>query len=102
MFRSPVLRSRLNLLLAVSLLVLGWFQLQHELTAHLEHPDPGCLVCVYTGHLGDGAAPATRLLLAIAIALLLFLTPAYSAPTLIQPFRHALSQRGPPAHSSLN
>jgi len=100
-FHSQTLRLRLSLLLAASLLLLGWFQLHHELTAHLEHPDSGCVVCVFTGHLGDGATASNHSLHAVNLPYRLDTAPGYTAPTLAQPFRLALSQRGPPAHSSL-
>jgi hypothetical protein len=100
-FHSQTLRLRLSLLLAASLLLLGWFQLHHELTAHLEHPDTGCVVCVFTGHLGDGATASIPVLHTAHFPYRLAAAPGYTAPVLTQPFRLALSQRGPPAHSSL-
>jgi hypothetical protein len=100
-FHSQTLRLRLSLLLAASLLLLGWFQLHHELTAHLEHPDTGCLVCVFTGHIGDGVTSSVLALQSVHFPCPLDIAPGYTAPTLAQPFRLALSQRGPPAHSSL-
>jgi hypothetical protein len=101
MFRSQKSRLRFHLLLAASLLLLGWFQLNHELTAHLEHPNEGCLICVFTGHLGDGATASAFTLHAVNLPYRLDLAPCYVAPTLEQPFRLALSQRGPPHDSSL-
>ncbi len=100
-FRSPTTRSRFHLLLAASLLLLGWFQLNHELTAHLEHPNEGCVICVFTGHLGDGATASVIKLQAVHLPFRLAIAPCYVAPTLEQPFRLALSQRGPPLDSSL-
>ena len=100
-FRSHTLRFRIPLLLAASLLLLGWFQLNHELTAHLGHPDGGCVICVFTGHLGDGATSSDFTLPAFNFPFRLAIAPRYTAPTLAQPFRHALSQRGPPLDSSL-
>lgn len=97
--RSQHPHFRVSLLLAVSLLFLGWFQLHHELTAHLWHPDTGCVICVFTGHLGNGATPAPLSLQAIPFPYLQGSAPAYTAPALTQPFRLALSQRGPPQHT---
>lgn len=101
MFRSQTSRFRFHLLLAASLLLLGWFQLNHELTAHLEHPDEGCVICVFTGHLGDGATASVVTLSAYHFPFRLVIAPGHIAPTLEQPFRLALSQRGPPHDSSL-
>jgi hypothetical protein len=100
-FHSHTLRLRLSLLLAACLLFLGWFQLHHELTAHLEHPDNGCVVCVFTGHLGDGATASGLTLHAVHIPFRLDVVPGYTAPSLVHPFLHAFSQRGPPLDSSL-
>jgi len=100
-FRSRTTRFRYNLLLAASLLLLGWFHLNHDLTAHLEHPDDGCVICVFTGHLGDGATATTFTLHVVHLPYRLEIAPCYTAPTLAQPFLHALSQRGPPLDSSL-
>jgi len=101
-FRSHTFRSRVNLLLAASLLLLGWFQLNHELTAHLEHPSEGCVICIFTGHLGDGATASVFALHAVHFPFRLDIAPCYVAPTLEQPFRLALSERGPPSLSRLS
>jgi len=100
-FRSHMLRYRIDLVLAASLLLLGWFHLHHELTAHLAHPDESCMVCVFTGHLGDGAVPSMPATPAVGLTFRLDITPRYVAPALEQPFRVALSERGPPSLSSL-
>jgi hypothetical protein len=93
------LRRPLHLLLAASLLLLGWFQLHHELTAHLEHHDGSCEICVFTGHLGDSAI-STPVLPSISDHPIRYdLVSCYVAPTLSLLFRTVLSQRGPPAHS---
>jgi hypothetical protein len=94
--QSQRLRFRVSLLLALSLLFLGWFQLHHELTAHLGHPDSGCVICVFTGHLGDGAMPAVLSLQAVHFPYPLHQVTGYTAPAISQPFRLSLSQRGPP------
>jgi len=97
--QSPRLRFRISLLLALSLLFLGWFHLHHELTAHLMHPDSGCVICVFTGHLSNGATPAALSLQSGPFPYLLESIPDHPAPALIHPFHFALSQRGPPHHT---
>lgn len=86
----------LHLLLAASLLLLGWFQLHHELTAHLDDDGQACQVCLFAGHLGHGVtakptAPGT----AVHAIRCLAAVP-YTPPFLALRFRTALSQRGPP------
>jgi len=96
-FSSHTLRSRIHLYLAASLLLLGWFQLNHDLTAHLAHPDGGCVICVFTGHLGDGATASVFTLHAVHYPFRPDIAGCYVAPTLEQPFRLAISERGPPS-----
>jgi len=88
-------RRSLHLVLVLSLLLLSWFQLQHELKAHAGQPDQGCEICVFTGHLGHGA-PATIATPGPVHIPFHFELARYDAPTLEQRFRHVQSERGPP------
>lgn len=92
------MRRSLHLVLALSLLLLSWFQLQHELTAHVHNAGHGCEICIFTGHLADGA-PVTTAVPAVVHLPFHFEANHYDAPTLAQPFRLAFSQRAPPRHS---
>lgn len=92
------MRRSLPILLAFSLLFLSWYQLAHELTAHSGQASASCEVCLFTGHIGHGAAPASLTVAAPAITAC-YLTPAYTSPTLVQPFLAAQSKRGPPLSS---
>lgn len=91
-------RRSLHLALVLALLVFGWFQLAHELKAHVHQPDHPCEVCLFTGHLGHGATTSINTLAVVPVAFH-YETSHYVAPLLAQPFRLALSQRGPP-HTS--
>ncbi|MET0029718.1 MAG: hypothetical protein ABW101_18960 [Candidatus Thiodiazotropha sp.] len=95
------LQHKFHLFLALSLLLLGWLQLQHELTAHLGHDDEVCEVCVFAGHLGNAAlaAPPTPCTSHFTIR---YEKPGrHIAPILEPPFRCVLSQRGPPTSDSV-
>ena len=89
-------RSSLYLLLAVSLLWLGLFQLHHELTAHHGDEDQVCQVCLFAGHLGHGVIASPSMPDARAPAVRYVHVGDYSSPCLMLLFRSALSQRGPP------
>jgi hypothetical protein len=89
----------LSYVLAASLLLLGWFQLHHELTAHLESDGAGCQICVFAGHLGDGITASQIVLDKAEHPLCHTLSNHYAAPYLALLFRSALSQRGPPVPS---
>ena len=93
------LQVSLRLLLAASLLLLGWFQVHHELTAHLEHHDGSCEICVFTGHLGDGVVSVPIVPGKTDIPIRYDAVVSYIAPTPALLFRSVLSQRGPPFHS---
>lgn len=89
------MRRTLHIILALSLLLLSRYQLAHELTAHVQQADQGCEVCLFTGHLGHGAPPTATTLSSLPLQIH-FDTTTYSAPTIVPPFRLALSVRGPP------
>lgn len=94
------LRYPLHLLLAAALLWLGWFQLHHELTAHQADEGQACQVCLFAGHLGHGIAASPPAPGTVAPVLRHALADDYTAPFLALRFRSALSQRGPPLHTS--
>jgi len=63
---------------------------------------PGHRYIYGTGHLGDGATASVFALHAVHYPFRLDIAPCYVAPTLEQPFRLALSERGPPSLSRLS
>ena len=93
------LRYPLHLMLAASLLLLGWFQLHHELTAHHENDGEACEICVFAGHLSDGAVASSSLPVNTDQPIRTATARHYEAPFLALLFRSALSQRGPPLHA---
>ena len=92
------MRRSLHLLLALSLLMLSWYQLGHELSAHAGQASPDCEICLFSGGLGHGATPSIPLVTAPPLQTY-FSVPRYTSPTIALPFLLALSERGPPTLS---
>ena len=92
------MRRSLHLLLALSLLMLSWYQLGHELSAHAGQAAADCEVCLLSGSLGHGATPAAVTLTAPPPKTH-YIAPVYASPAIALPFLVALSERGPPTLS---
>lgn len=92
------MRRGLHTLLIVSLLLLSWLQLRHELDLHAHQSGHACEFCLFTGFAGHAAA-ASVATPPLDQARYAFEVGHYLAPIISQPFRHALSERGPPALS---
>ncbi len=99
--RLRILHHKFRLTLALSLLLLGWLQLHHELTDHLGHSDESCEVCVFMGHLGDGAHVSLPQFSNTALIIGYRAARIYDAPALEPLFRSVLTQRGPPPPNSI-
>jgi len=93
------MRRSLHLLLALSLLMLSWYQLGHELKAHAGQSSSDCEICLFSGGLGHGATPSTVIVAAPPLLTTPFSLPLYTSPTVTSPFLVAVSERGPPALS---
>ncbi|MEJ2453931.1 MAG: hypothetical protein P8103_07220 [Candidatus Thiodiazotropha sp.] len=97
--RTRKLRFPIHLLLAASLLALGWFQLHHKLTAHLHDDGAACEICVFAGQLGDGVIASPVVPVTTDLPIRFSVANHYATPFLEPLFRSSLSQRGPPIHS---
>lgn len=89
------MRRSLHIILAVSLLFLSWLDLAHHLDIHAHQPGHVCEFCLFTAHVGHGT-PASVAMLGAPGVDHFFLLGTYLNPVVGQPFRLALSQRGPP------
>jgi hypothetical protein len=96
-----ILHHKFRLILALSLLLLGWLQLHHELTDHLGHSDESCEICVFMGHLGDGAHASLSQFFSNSQIIGYLAAVIYDAPALEALFRSVLTQRGPPTPNSV-
>lgn len=92
---------RFNLWLAAAFLLLSWFQLHHEITAHLDGDSDGCEICAFNGNLGNSLTTEDYTAQFDRTPLRAHVASIYNSPTVAQPFRLVLSQRGPPAFSDL-
>ncbi len=92
------MRRSLHILLALSLLMLSWYQLGHELSAHAGQAAQDCEICLFSGNLGHGATPHITTVAAQPLHFY-FSVHRYDSPTVALPFFKALSERGPPALS---
>ena len=96
--RSQPKRYALHLLLAAALLLLGWLQLAHELDLHAHDSGEPCEICLFTGHIGQGA-PATPLVFVVFHPADLYCPVLYVAPWVASYRAHGVSPRGPPRFS---
>ncbi len=90
------MRRALHIALAISLLFLSWLQLAHELDIHADQPGHICEFCLFTGYLGHGATATVAMPTLAHVQYAFYRSGHYSSPVVNQPFRLALSQRGPP------
>lgn len=93
------MRRTLHIVLAVSLLLLSWLQLAHELDLHAHHPGQACEMCLFTGHLAHGAPSTVATPAPVHARYAFFEIEAYDSPVIAQPFHAYLGKRGPPALS---
>lgn len=84
-------------MLAASLTLFSWLQLQHEVTDHLGHHDDGCEICAFNGHLGNSPVSTSFSSPTLHIPLFLYTLGPYDSPNLTQPYRLTISVRGPPS-----
>ncbi len=90
------MRRALHIVIAISLLCLSWLQLAHELDIHAHKPGHACEFCLFTGYLGHGATVTLAMPKLAHAPYAFYRAGYYRSPIVSQPFRFALSQRGPP------